>query len=138
MYDWLRVDLDGSPRPLNIARGMQNLSFERKGEMVTRELISKPRLVAESDAYVLYHLPTHAEHLYDVHRYSIKSEVVVVTNGKVNVLNVVDGSGVMVEVNGAEYSYHYAETFIIPASVPAYTLRVTGATAIMVLVAFIK
>ena len=62
MYDWMRVDLDGKPRPINIDRGMKNLYFYRQGERVKEELISKPQVIEEEDGYQITHLPTHPAH----------------------------------------------------------------------------
>ncbi len=54
MYDWMRLDLDGRPRPLNIDRAFDNLYFERQGAMVPAELISQPRQVASRRRLAAY------------------------------------------------------------------------------------
>ncbi|MCF0177341.1 MAG: class I mannose-6-phosphate isomerase, partial [Bacteroidales bacterium] len=82
MYDWLALDLDGNPRPLNISRAMQNLCFDRKGEVVKRDLVCHPKLIEKGSDWELWHLPTHERHSYDVHRYVIGSEIEVHTEGK--------------------------------------------------------
>jgi len=51
------------------------------------------------------------------------------TNGVVNVLNLIEGTEAIVESpTGAfkPYVIHYAETFIVPAAVGAYTVRPHG------------
>jgi mannose-6-phosphate isomerase class I len=138
MYDWLRMDLDGTPRPLNIDRGMDNLVFEHSGEKVKEELISRPIRLEVQKGYELYHLPTHQQHLYDVHRYVVKTEVNVLTDGKVHVLSLVEGDQIAIVVNGESFIYNYAETFVVPAAVKEYTIRNLRDVPVMVVKAFIK
>jgi mannose-6-phosphate isomerase class I len=139
MYDWLRPDLDGKPRPLNIERGMENLFFERKGDITTNELISKPILLNKGHNWKLYHLPTHSTHLYDVIRYHFTEKLEVNTDNKFQVLSLVEGQRIAIEIHGRrKREFNYAETFIVPACIKSYIITNLSDTPAKIIVAFLK
>lgn len=139
MYDWMRRDLDGNLRPLNIARAFDNLYFERRGAQVQRELLSRPRVTAEGDGWRVLHLPTHREMFYDVERLEFSTSIDAETRGACHVMNVVHGSSVMLETaNGMRARFNYAETFIVPAAAGAYRLVNEGPGQAEVVRAFVK
>ncbi|HJW17147.1 MAG TPA: ROK family protein [Flavisolibacter sp.] len=139
MYDWLRLDLNGEPRPINIDHAFKNLNFNRKGEMVRQELISRPQVLEERNDFRIVHLPTHPDHFYDVHRIEFLNEVSVSTNDQCHVLMLVEGDAVIVKTaNGAAQLFHYAETFVIPAGAGSYLLTNPGTSELKVIKAFIK
>ncbi len=123
MYDWLRPDLDGKPRPLNIERGMDNLYFDRKGPVVEEKLISRPVLISSGRDWRHYHLPTHETHLYDVNRYHITGEKEIKTGNKCLVMNLTGGEEIEVLTSsGLSRNFSFAETFVVPAA--AESIRV--------------
>jgi len=139
MYDWLRKDLNGSLRTLNIERGMVNLYFDRKGGKVKEELISKPEIIDQGTDWTLEHLPTHPTHLYDVHRFNFNSSISVETNGKCHVMSLVEGSSIMIETaTGYRERFNYAETFVLPAAAGKYKIINESSSPAIIIKAFVK
>lgn len=139
MYDWLSLDLDGKPRPLNIRRAMENLCFDRKGEKIKKEHISHPYLMTKGEGWELWHLPTHPKHSYDVHRYELDTYVDVTTDGKCHVLNLVEGeSADICTKEGEIFHLSFGETLVISSAAESYRIVNTTAGRIKVVKAFMK
>lgn len=139
LYDWQRLDMDGKPRPLNIERAFENLNFERKGKTVQDTLLSKPEVVDEGQGWKKIHLPTRPDHFYAIYRYEFEQEVYIETKGQCHLLMLVEGSSIALEVQGFEsHTYHFAETFAVPAAAGFYKLINQGSQTAKVVVAFVK
>jgi mannose-6-phosphate isomerase class I len=139
MYDWLRPDLNGKLRNLNISRGMENLFFERRGDYVKDKLLSKPVLIYEESGYKKYHLPTHETHLYDVERYHISQHAEISTGNKCLVMNLVEGEEIEITTSsGMMRSFSYAETFVIPAAAGSIRIINRSKSEAVIVSAFVK
>lgn len=141
MYDWVRLDIDGRPRPINIEHGLNNVRFERNGDVVKETLISKPYVIEESEGMKLEHVPTHPDHFYDVHRYTIAAgkSIEISNDDKCHVWMIVEGSHVeLVSAEGMKERYNYIETFIVPAATDHYTITNTSDADVMLVKAFVK
>lgn len=139
MYDWLRLDLNGIPRPINIDHAFQNLDFQRAGEMVKEKLISKPETISKGEGWELIHLHTHQEHFYDIHRIEFDSEITILTENVCHVMMLVEGGAIAVKTaDSTDVIFNYCETFVIPAAAEYYTLSNKGPGKAHVIKAFLK
>ena len=139
MYDWLRLGLDGSPRPINLERAFANLDFSLAGDAV-QALLSQPVLVHEDAACRIERLPTHAKHFYDIQRLTLRGSIDLRTDGSPQVLMATAGSGITLEAAGldAPLRFHVAETFIVPAACGAFRLSALGSEPAAVIRAYLR
>lgn len=138
MYDWVRPGLDGKPRPINLEHGFNNVYFDRKGERIVDEFISKPSVAAEFPNGKKISLPTHEEHFYAVDRYEFTGEIEIETLGQCHICMLVEGD--MAEVSAGENTqiFKYAETFVIPANVAKYKINHKSDKKAFVVVSYVK
>jgi mannose-6-phosphate isomerase class I len=129
MWDWDRLGLDGKPRPINIEHAKRNIQWSRDTEWTERNLVNRVERIAEGDGWVEERTGLHELEFIEVRRVWFTGTAPLDTDGTVNVLNLVEGREAIVESpTGAfePFVVHYAETFIVPAAVGAYTIRPYG------------
>ena len=129
LWDWDRLGLDGLPRPIHIEHGEKVIDWTRTTAWVERELVNPIEQVAEGEGYIEERTGLHEREFIETRRHWFTETVHHTTQGSVNVLNLVEGEEAVVESPTGEFEpfvVHYAETFIIPESVKAYTIRPHG------------
>lgn len=129
LWDWQRLGLDGKPRPINVERGKCVIDWERNTEYVKEHLINHFTDVAVGDGWREERTGLHSNEFIETRRHWFTKSVTHHTNDSVNVLNLVEGEEAVVEspTNVFEpFVVHYAETFIIPASVGEYKITPYG------------
>lgn len=129
LWDWGRLGLDGKPRPIHFNHGATNIDWSRRTEWTKRNLINCFQSIASGDGWSEERTGLHESEFIETRRHWFSGKVSHDTQGGVNVLNLVEGAEAIVESpTGAfePFVIHYAETFIVPAAVGAYTIRPHG------------
>jgi mannose-6-phosphate isomerase class I len=129
LWDWGRLGLDGKPRPINITHGEKNIQWDRRKTWTGNNLVNRIAKVAEGDGWIEERTGLHELQFIETRRHWFSKIVSHDTNGGVNVINLIEGREAIVEspTNAFEpFVVHYAETFIVPASVGKYTIRPHG------------
>jgi len=132
MWDWGRLGLDGKPRPIHLAHGLANVQWERDTEWTKRQLVNHFKPLGAGAGWREERTGLHEMEFIETRRHWFSGTVTHDTGGGVNVLNLVQGEEAVVESpTGAfePFVVHYAETFIVPAAVGAYTIRPYGLAA---------
>lgn len=129
LWDWGRMGLDGKPRPISLAHGKHSIQWDRTTNWTKAHIFNQIEKVSEGEGWIEEKTGLHEESFIETRRHWFTGKVSHNTNGVVNVLNLVEGREAIVESpNNAfkPFVIHYAETFIVPASVDSYTIKPYG------------
>lgn len=129
LWDWGRMGLDGKPRPISLAHGQEVIDWDRTTQWTKENLINHIEKIAEGDGWHEERTGLDETSFIETRRHWFTKKVEHNTNGIVNVLNLIEGREAIVEspMNAFEsFIIHYAETFIVPAAVGAYTITPHG------------
>ncbi|MES2696347.1 MAG: class I mannose-6-phosphate isomerase, partial [Verrucomicrobiota bacterium] len=120
LWDWDRLGMDGKPRPIHIDAGKRALDCKIDSATIHREHINRIQGVSAGDGWREESTGLHQREFIETRRHWFTKAVTHHTNGNVSMLNLVQGEEALVESpTGAfpPFVVHYAETFIVPASV---------------------
>ena len=129
LWDWGRLGLDGRPRPINIFHGENVIQWDRRKSWTGKNLLNRVVKISEGEGWIEERTGLHELQFIETRRHWFTGAVPHDTNDGVNVINLIEGKEAIVESPGNSfepYVIHYAETFIVPASVGKYTIRPYG------------
>jgi mannose-6-phosphate isomerase class I len=129
MWDWARLGLDGKPRPVHLNHGVANIQWDRTTAWVKKNLVNVTQVLGSGHGWREERTGLHEREFIETRRHWFSGMAPHDTKGGVNVLNLIEGEEAIVESPAHAFEpfvVHYAETFIIPASVGVYTIRPHG------------
>jgi len=129
LWDWGRLGLDGRPRPIHLEHGAENIQWDRQTQWTAESLVNRFEPLAYGDGWREERTGLHELEFIETRRHWFTGTVPHDTHGNVQVLNLIEGDEAIVESPThafAPYIIHYAETFIVPASIGNFTIRPHG------------
>jgi len=129
LWDWGRLGMDGRPRPISIEHGEKVIQWDRTPEWTQNNLINQFEEIKSGDGWIEEKTGLHDLEFIETRRQWFECKVSHNTENTLNVLMIIDGEQAVVESpsNAFEpFIVNYAEAFIVPARIGAYTVKPTG------------
>jgi len=128
-YDYLRPDLDGTPRPIHLKHAFGVLKKTRRAKWVAEHLKQEPKLLRAGKDWAEYIIGERKDMFYKVHRLEFETKIEDNTKGKFHVLTLVKGKSIIVQSHEnpqRKFTMKFTETLIVPACLGRYTMLNLG------------
>lgn len=135
LYDYLRADLDGNPRPIHSYYGEQVLKEERTEKFVYEHLVKEPVLLRQGDGYEEYIVGEDDLVYYSTRKLCFEKKAEDCTGDRFHVLALVDGEKVIVRSKSdprRSYTMNYLDLVVVPAELGEYEVVNMGNQPVVV------
>ena len=126
IYDYLRLDADGKPRPMNPEHARHNINDAMNTPAVESGLIARPTVVSRQGAARRSCWVNRENLLFQVSRLNLQETWKADTQGEFVMYNLVEGERVRLVPaadEDAAVEWGYAESYIVPACLGEYRLE---------------
>ena len=139
LYDYLRRDLQGNLRPINLDRGVANLYWDRTASWVEQQLVAKPKLVEQGAQFREWELMNNPYTFYVIHRVEFDRECGWDTEHRSYMINLVEGEQIeIITEAGFRTPLSYLESMVIPARTGRLRILNRGEQACKLIKVFVK
>ncbi len=135
MYDYLRPDFDGKPRPIHTKLGEENVNTTCRTSWVRENIVQQPREVRKGKDWAEYIVGECDLLYFSLRRFELEKQIEDDTAGKFHVLVLVDGERMRVRsLDHPEYCYEadFMDMVVVPACVGRYVVENLGKEPICV------
>ena len=126
LYDYLRPDFDGKPRPIHTWHGERNLARERRTSWVRQNIVQQPREVRSGEGWAEYIVGEHDLLYFTLRRLEFERSIEDDTRGRFHVLTLVDGERVRIRsLDHPErfFDAEYMDMVVVPADMGRYVIE---------------
>lgn len=126
LYDYLRPDFDGKPRPIHTWHGERNLVRERRTSWVRQNIVQQPREVRYGEGWAEYIVGEHDLLYFTLRRLEFERSIEDDTRGRFHVLTLVDGERVRIRsLDHPErfFDAEYMDMVVVPADMGRYVIE---------------
>lgn len=129
LWDWGRIGLDGYPRPVHVAHGVNNIQWDKQSDWVMEKCAFDPILIEEDDMHKEEKTGLCELQYLESRRIWMRAKTLHETHGETNALNLISGREALIESPTDQFKpfvIHFAESVCIPGNIQSYTIRPYG------------
>lgn len=141
MYDYLRMDLNGKPRPIHSVHGENVLNPLYRGDYVDEHFVPAPKLLRSGSGWREWIVGQCDQLYFTLHRLEFDRQIADNTGRSFHVLVLVDGERVRVQSKKDPsrcYRMNFLDMVVVPADVGEYEIVNEGDQPVVVHKTFLK